>query len=103
MFFFIFRGILSSFPDILSTHKGAMQKRKECERLAAEQKMSNSQMADVNRRTDIVSYAVIAEISHFRMERETHLKQTLKSLIEEQIKFYSGIVSRLQDAYRQFD
>ncbi|XP_065359083.1 sorting nexin-18 [Calliphora vicina] len=99
----IYRGILSSFPDILSTHKGAMQKRKECERLAAEQKMSNSQMADVNRRTDIISYAVIAEMSHFRMEREIHLKQTLKSLIEEQIKFYAGIVSRLQDAYTQID
>lgn len=99
----IYRGVLSSFPDILSTHKGAMQKRKECERLAAEQKMSNSQMADVNRRTDIVSYAVIAEMSHFRTERETHLKQTLKSLIEEQIQFYSSIVSRLQDAYTLFD
>lgn len=99
----IYRGVLSSFPDILSTHKGAMQKRKDCERLAAEQKMNNSQMADVNRRTDVVSYAVIAEMSHFRAERETHLKQTLKSLIEEQIKFYSGIVSRLQDAYTQFD
>lgn len=80
-----------------------MQKRKECERLAAEQKMSNSQIVDVNRRTDIISYAVIAEMSHFRMERENHLKQTLKSLIEEQIKFYSAIVSRLQDAYTHFD
>lgn len=95
--------MLNSFPDILSTHKGAMQKRKECERLAAEQKMSNSQMVDVNRRTDIVSYAVMAEMSHFRVERETHLKQTLKSLLEEQIKFYTGIVSKLQDAYAQFD
>uniref|UniRef100_A0A1I8Q7N1 PX domain-containing protein n=1 Tax=Stomoxys calcitrans TaxID=35570 RepID=A0A1I8Q7N1_STOCA len=99
----IYRGVLNSFPDILSIHKGAMQKRKECERLAAEQKMSNSQIVDVNRRTDIVSYAVMAEMSHFKIERETHLKQTLKSLIEEQIKFYSGIVSKLQDAYAQFD
>ncbi|XP_075159913.1 sorting nexin 33-like protein SH3PX1 [Haematobia irritans] len=99
----IYRGILNSFPDILTTHKGAMQKRKECERLAAEQKMTNPQISDVNRRTDIVSYAVMAEMSHFRMERETHLKQTLKSLIEEQIKFYSGLVSNLQEAYAQIE
>ncbi|XP_054734032.1 sorting nexin lst-4 [Anastrepha obliqua] len=99
----IYRGVLNSFPDILSTHKGAMQKRKECERLTAEQKMSNAQMAEVNRRTDVISYAVMAEMSHFKQERDTHLKQALKSFIEEQIKFYSNVVSRLQEAHRQFD
>uniref|UniRef100_A0A1A9Z4L2 Sorting nexin n=1 Tax=Glossina pallidipes TaxID=7398 RepID=A0A1A9Z4L2_GLOPL len=99
----IYRGILNSFPDILTTHKGAMQKKKDCERLAAEQKMSNTQLAEVNRRVDIVSYAIIAEITHFRFERETHLKQTLKLLIEEQIKFYSSIVSRLEDAYKEIE
>lgn len=80
-----------------------MQKKKDCERLAAEQKMSNTQLAEVNRRVDIVSYAIIAEITHFRFERETHLKQTLKLLIEEQIKFYSSIVSRLEDAYKEIE
>ncbi|XP_037936093.1 sorting nexin-33 [Teleopsis dalmanni] len=99
----IYRGVLNCFPDILSTHKEAVQKRKECERLAADQKMSNSQMADVNRRTDVISYAVMAEMTHFKQERDTHLKQTLKSFIEEQIKFYSTVVSKLQEAYRQFD
>uniref|UniRef100_A0A1A9W7H7 Sorting nexin n=1 Tax=Glossina brevipalpis TaxID=37001 RepID=A0A1A9W7H7_9MUSC len=99
----IYRGILNSFPDILTTHKGAMQKKKDCERLTAEQKMSNTQLAEVNRRVDIVSYAIIAEITHFRFERETHLKQTLKLLIEEQIKFYSSIVSRLEEAYKQIE
>ncbi|XP_067646708.1 sorting nexin lst-4 [Eurosta solidaginis] len=99
----IYRGVLNSFPDILSTHKGAMQKRKDCERLTAEQKMSNAQMTDVNRRTDVISYAVMAEMSHFKQERDTHLKMALKSFIEEQIKFYSNVVDRLQEAYRQFD
>lgn len=99
----IYRGVLNSFPDILSTHKGAMQKRKECERLTSEQKMSNAQMTDVNRRTDVMSYAVMAEMSHFKEERDTHMKQALKSFIEEQIKFYSNVVNKLQEAYRQFD
>ncbi|XP_039965471.1 sorting nexin lst-4 [Bactrocera tryoni] len=99
----IYRGVLNSFPDILSTHKGAMQKRKECERLTSEQKMSNAQMTDVNRRTDVISYAVMAEMSHFKEERDTHMKQALKSFIEEQIKFYSNVVNRLQEAYRQFE
>lgn len=99
----IYRGILNSFPEILSTHKGAMQKRKECERLTGESKMNNAQMADVNRRTDVISYAILAEMSHFKQERDSHLKDTLKSFIGEQIKFYSEVVKSLQQAYQHFD
>ncbi|XP_013106924.2 sorting nexin-18 [Stomoxys calcitrans] len=99
----IYRSVLNSFPDILTTHKGALQKRHECERLTAEQKMTPTQMIDVNRRTDVITYAVIAEMSHFRKQRETHFKDTLKTLIEEQMKFYNGLISKLQDAYAKFD
>lgn len=97
----IYRGVLNSFPDILSTHKGAVQKRKDCERLVADQKMGNQQLAEVNRRVDVISYAVMAEMTHFREERDKHLKETLKDFIEEQIKFYSNIVARLQEAHQQ--
>lgn len=97
----IYRGILNSFPDILSTHKGAVQKRKDCERLVADQKMGNQQLAEVNRRVDVISYAVMAEMTHFREERDKHLKETLKEFMEEQIKFYSNIVARLQEAHQQ--
>ncbi|KAH8270434.1 hypothetical protein KR018_010060 [Drosophila ironensis] len=99
----IYRGVLNCFPDIFSTHKGAIQKRKECERSTAEGKMSNAQLQDVNRRTDVVSYTVMAELTHFKNERDTHLKQTLKSFIAEQIKFYQGVVARLEEANRLID
>ncbi|KAH8286058.1 hypothetical protein KR054_002103 [Drosophila jambulina] len=99
----IYRGVLNCFPDIFSTHKGAIQKRKDCERSTAEGKMNNAQMQDVNRRTDIVSYTVLAELSHFKSERDTHLKHTLKNFIAEQIKFYQGVVARLQEASRQIE
>ncbi|XP_068142637.1 LOW QUALITY PROTEIN: sorting nexin lst-4 [Drosophila tropicalis] len=99
----IYRGILNCFPDIFSTHKGAIQKRKDCERSTAEGKMNNAQLQDVNRRTDVVSYTVLAELTHFKTERDTHLKQTLKNFIAEQIKFYQGVVARLQEAQRQIE
>lgn len=99
----IYRGILSSFPDVLSVQRGAMQKKKECEKLTAEQKMGNSQLQEVNRRTDIMSYALLAEMSHFRAERDVHLKETMKNLISSQIEFYQNIISRLQAAQRFFD
>ncbi|XP_017040382.1 sorting nexin-33 [Drosophila ficusphila] len=99
----IYRGVLNCFPDIFSTHKGAIQKRKDCERLAGEGKMNNPQLHDVNRRTDVVSYTVLAELTHFKSERDTHLKHTLKNFIAEQIKFYQGVVARLQEASRQIE
>lgn len=99
----IYRGILGNFPDILGEHKNAMQKRKECEKLTAEQKMGNAQLQEVNRRTDIMSYALMAELTHFRSERDTHLKQTIKELIASQIEFFQNIVSKLQTAQQYFD
>lgn len=99
----IYRGILSDFPDVLAVHKGAMNKRKECERLTAEQKMGNAQLQEVNRRTDIMSYAVLAEMNHFRSERDVHLKETIKHYIQAQIVFYQEIIQRLQTAQRFFE
>lgn len=99
----IYRGILGDFPDVLAVHKGAMNKRKECERLTAEQKMGNAQLQEVNRRTDIMSYAVLAEMNHFRAERDVHLKQAMKHFIQEQIKFYQEVITRLQTAQRFFE
>lgn len=99
----IYRGILGDFPDVLAVHKSAMNKRKECERLTTEQKMANSQLLEVNRRTDIMSYAVLAEMSHFRDERDVHLKRAMKHFIQEQIKFYQEIITRLQGAQRFFE
>lgn len=98
-----FRGVLNSFPDIFSTHKDVIQKRKECQRSHDEGKMSNPQLQEVNRRTDIVTYSVMAELTHFKSERDTHLKQTLKNFINEQIKFYQGVVARLQEAAHQIE
>lgn len=99
----IYRGILGGFPDVLAVHKGAMQKKKECERLTSEQKMGITQLQEVNRRTDIMSYAVLAEMNHFREERDVHLKETMKNLIQAQITFYQDIIVRLQTAQQFFE
>lgn len=99
----IYRGILSDFPDVLAVHRGAMNKRKECEKLTAEQKMGNAQLQEVSRRADIMSYAVIAEINHFRSERDVHLKNTIKQYIHAQIEFYQEVIARLQVAEKFFE
>lgn len=98
----IYRGLLAGYPDALAEYRNAVQKRKECEKLTAEQKMENSQLAEVNRRVDVMSYAMLAEMAHFRAERDTHLKDTMKNFIGAQIEFYKNIVRRLEQAQAHF-
>jgi sorting nexin-9/18/33 len=99
----IYRGVLNAFPDVLSEHKNGMQKRKECEKLTAEQRMGNAQLQDVTRRTDIMSYAVMSEMTHFRSERDQHLKETLRNFLDAQIQFYQQVVVKLEMAKQFFD
>ncbi|XP_062711858.1 sorting nexin lst-4 [Aedes albopictus] len=98
----IYRGLLNTFPDNLNEYRNAVQKRRDCEKLTAEQKMENSQLAEVNRRVDVMSYAMLAEMAHFRQERDTHLKDTLRNFIGAQIEFYQNIVRRLEQAQSHF-
>jgi sorting nexin-9/18/33 len=99
----IYRGILNAFPDVLSEHKNGMQKRKECEKLTIDQKMSNHQLQEITRRTDIMSYAVMSEMSHFRSERDIHMKETLTNFIDAQIQFYQEVVKKLELAKEYFN
>lgn len=99
----IYRGVLSVWPDAIAVQRGAIQKRKECERLVGDQKMGNVQLQEVNRRTDIMTYGVLAEMNHFRQERDTHLKETMRQLIGAQIDFYQEVVRKLQEAQRFFE
>lgn len=94
----IYKGIISSFPDILAVHKSALQKRKECEKLTMDHKMEQSQFGDIVRRTDVVSYALLAEVNHFHTERERDFRQAMKDFLDGQIKFYQNVVSQLQNA-----
>jgi len=99
----IYKGILAAFPDILSVHKDAIQKRKECERMTLEHKMEQSQYQQVVHRTDVVSYALLAEINHFHAERSTQIKKAMKNFLCEQAAFYQKIAAKLQDAYALFE
>ncbi|XP_012259782.2 sorting nexin-18 [Athalia rosae] len=101
--FHIYRGIISNFPDVISIHKSAVQKRKDSERLVSEHKMEPQQLRELSRRTDVIARALIAEEMHFQMEREVHIKQAMKSHLAEQITFYQKIVNKLQDALNGYD
>ncbi|XP_071440227.1 sorting nexin lst-4 [Hetaerina americana] len=99
----IYKGLLSSFPDILSFHKSALQKRKECERLAIDHKMDPNQLTEVSRRTDVVSYALFAEVNHFHRECARDINEAMKSFLIQQIAFYEKVVNRLKETLKAYD
>ncbi|KAF2893797.1 hypothetical protein ILUMI_12381 [Ignelater luminosus] len=96
---YIYKGITSSFPDIFAIHKGAQQKRKECEKINT----PPAQLSEVRKRTDTVSYAIFAELQHFKSEREVDLKVTMKKYLIEQVNFYKRIVDKLEDTLKFFE
>lgn len=96
---YMYKGITSSFPDIFAIHKGAQQKRKECEKINT----PPAQLSEVRKRTDTVSYAIFAELQHFKVEREADLKVTMKRYLLEQINFYKKVVDKLEDTLQFFD
>ncbi|XP_061706330.1 sorting nexin lst-4 [Cydia pomonella] len=101
--FHLYKGIVGSFPDALANHKGAVAKKRECEKLTAEHKMEVAQLNEVLRRTDVISYALLAEINHFKAERTLDLKATMQKFLTQQITFYKKIVEKLESTLHQFD
>ncbi|KAI5636637.1 WASP-binding domain of sorting nexin protein domain-containing protein [Phthorimaea operculella] len=101
--FHLYKGIVGGFPDCLANHKSAVQKKRECERLTAEHKMEVAQLNEVLRRTDVISYALLAEINHFKAERTVDLKQTMQKFLKQQITFYKKVVDKLENTLRHYD
>ncbi|KAF3427703.1 hypothetical protein E2986_08916 [Frieseomelitta varia] len=101
--FHIYRGIISSFPDVISIHKTAVQKRKDYEKLVSEHKMEPQQLRDLSHRTDVIARALLAEETHFQTEQEVHLTQAMKTHLAEQIKFYQKIVDKLREALNAYE
>ncbi|KAG8234815.1 hypothetical protein J437_LFUL015172 [Ladona fulva] len=80
-----------------------MQKRKDCEKLTTDHKMDSIQFQELNRRTDVVSYALMAEINHFHKECANDFKKAMRSFLIEQIAFYERVVNKMKEALTAFD
>lgn len=71
--------------------QGAVQKRREIERSAAEGKTESSAVAKVQQRTDVVSYALLAEMSYFHQQRVRDYNTAVKAFLQEQITYYQKV------------
>ncbi|XP_057297849.1 sorting nexin-18-like [Hydractinia symbiolongicarpus] len=98
-----YTGMLSTYPEIITVHKGALSKVKECQKLQEEEKLKYSEVADISQRMDVVSSAMFAEIHHFQRERCRDFKEVMQSYLKEQISFHQDIISRLSSSLAMYD
>lgn len=97
-----YRGLLASFPDIITVHRGALQKRRELERSASEGKTESSVVSRAQQRTDVVSYALSAEMTYFHQRRVRDYNSATKIFLQEQIAYYQKITELLQSTLSQY-
>ncbi|XP_072382007.1 sorting nexin lst-4-like [Diabrotica undecimpunctata] len=97
---YIYKGITSDLPDILNLQKLSEQKKKDCERNAQNPQTA---IADIRRRADVLTYTVFAELNHFQNERDTDLRLTMKTFLQEQLNFYKNIVLKLEETLDKFE
>lgn len=98
-----YRGLLSSWPEILQLQKNTVNRRNDQERLLEEGKISDSDMVQVNQRANVVTYATLAEINHFHNERLVDFKQMMQVFLTAQINFHSDILGKLQSALNKIN
>lgn len=53
--------------------------------------MDSLQMQEVCRRTDVVSYSLLAEINHFHAEQAAELNKVFKTFLTKQIEFHQNV------------
>ena len=92
-----YKGILTAWPEILQVHKGAINKKKEHQKMLDEAKIDDKSVAQINERADVVTLATLAEINHFQEERITDFKEAMKNFLSAQIEFYRNIADKLTE------
>jgi sorting nexin-9/18/33 len=53
--------------------------------------MESSQLSDVVRHTDVISYVLPAEINYFHSERAIDFRLAMQNYLKEQISFYQKV------------
>ncbi|CAG2171982.1 unnamed protein product [Oppiella nova] len=98
-----YKGILTAWPEILQVHKGAINKKKEHQKMLDEGKIDDKSVAQINQRADVVTLSTMAEINHFQEERVVDFKEAMHHFLTNQIQFYESIASKLRDTLNLYD
>jgi len=95
-----YKGLLSGWPQVLQIQQGSQGKRREVE---SDSKVGEDEVSGVMRRSDTVSYALLAEVNTFHEQRVKDMKSAHQAFLREQISFYQKITEKLQECVRLYD
>ncbi|XP_023225261.1 sorting nexin lst-4-like [Centruroides sculpturatus] len=98
-----YKGMLAAWPDILNVQKGALNRKREYQKLLEEGKLEFNEANAVCVRSDVISYATLAEMKHFHYERIADFKEVMQHFLRGQIEFYQKIVQKLQDSLVMYE
>uniref|UniRef100_A0A0K0F2G9 Sorting nexin (inferred by orthology to a D. melanogaster protein) n=1 Tax=Strongyloides venezuelensis TaxID=75913 RepID=A0A0K0F2G9_STRVS len=99
---YLYKGILSSVPEMLTLHKSCLNKMSENKRLLDESKVTTHQFKMVQRHVDTTSYALLAEINHLTNERTKDFSFILESFFSQQAEFYMNIGRQFEALSKKF-
>nr|XP_035152929.1 sorting nexin-9 isoform X1 [Callithrix jacchus] len=97
-----YKGFLGCFPDIIGTHKGAIEKVKESDKLVATSKITPQDKQNMVKRVSTMSYALQAEMNHFHSNRIYDYNSVIRLYLEQQVQFYETIAEKLRQALSRF-
>nr|XP_042908900.1 sorting nexin lst-4 isoform X2 [Parasteatoda tepidariorum] len=97
-----YKGMLAAWPDVLHIQKSALNKVAEHKKMYEDGKLSQDEVAAISQRTDVISYATLAEINHFHRERVAYFKTMMETYLTAQIDFYQRITEQLQSTLSQY-
>lgn len=99
---FMYKGVLAVWPDIVSFHKTFLSKHKEYQKMRDEVKLSQEDLEGIRQRMDVVSYAMLAEVSHFQRQKVHDFNAAMHDFLGGQISFYEEIVKNLKEAQSRY-
>ncbi|KAJ1152661.1 hypothetical protein NDU88_005436 [Pleurodeles waltl] len=97
-----YKGFLGCFPDIIGTHKAAIEKVKESDKLVATSKITPQDKVNMIKRVGTMSYALQAEMNHFHSNRIYDYNSVIRLYLEQQVHFYETIAEKLRQALGRF-
>ncbi|XP_067900879.1 sorting nexin-9b isoform X3 [Heterodontus francisci] len=97
-----YKGLLGCFPDIISVHKGAIEKAKEGDKLVALNKVTPQEKNTMVNRIGTMSYTFQAEMNHFHSNRIYDYNSVMQHYLQQQVDFYETIAAKLKQALTHF-
>ena len=96
-------GILDVWTNILKVHSGALIKDSEVDQMIAEGKMRADQASEIGKRSDVISYSLLAEINNFDSFYFKEIREAHQAFLQEQISYHQAITEKLKKALHMFD